>query len=95
MGVTNLDRSQEEEHVKRIAQFALEVIEEADKIQVDEDKPTEVLSTFVLVRMHRLPKSLSCFASCLASFSFHSDPVVRNVIGSLKPRYGLFGYTGT
>jgi len=26
---------------------------------------------------------------------FHSGPVVSNVIGSLNPRYGLFGDTGT
>ena len=25
---------------------------------------------------------------------FHSGPVVSNVIGSLNPRYGLFGDTG-
>jgi Adenylate and Guanylate cyclase catalytic domain len=36
MGVTNLDGSQDDTHVKRIAEFAMEAIEAAGKILIDE-----------------------------------------------------------
>jgi class 3 adenylate cyclase len=72
-GVTNLNRSQEDNHANCIAEYALEIVEEAGKILIDEDNP---LKGFVQIRV-----------------GFHSGPVVSNVIGSLNPRYGLFGDT--
>lgn len=73
MGVTNLDGDQTHNHVKLAAEFAMNLIVEANKILVDED---EVEKGFVDIRV-----------------GFHSGPVVSNVIGSLNPRYGLFGDT--
>lgn len=73
MGVTNLDGSQFDTHVKAIAEFATEAIEAAGKILIDEDAPERGT---VQIRV-----------------GFHSGPVVSNVIGSLNPRYGLFGDT--
>jgi class 3 adenylate cyclase len=73
MGVTNLTGAQENDHVKRIAEFAIDVIEAARQIMVDEDDPKR---GYIRIRV-----------------GFHSGPVVSNVIGSLNPRYGLFGDT--
>jgi len=73
MGVTNLDGVQEEEHVKNIAEFALDLVEAAGKILVDKENPE---LGYIRVRC-----------------GFHSGPVVSNVIGTLNPRYGLFGDT--
>ena len=39
MGVTNLDGSQFDSHVKQIADFAVEAIDAASKILIDEDAP--------------------------------------------------------
>lgn len=73
MGVTNLDKSQDDVHVKNIAEFALEAVEAASRILIDEDDPKR---GYLRIRA-----------------GFHSGPVVSNVIGSLNPRYGLFGDT--
>jgi len=61
----------ENTHVKDIAEFAIEAVEAAGKILIDEDDPKR---GYVRIRV-----------------GFHSGPVVSNVIGSLNPRYGLFG----
>ena len=73
MGVTNLLGNQEDEHVKNIAEFAVNAVNAANKIYIDEDD--EELGTIKI------------------SVGFHSGPVVSNVIGTLNPRYGLFGDT--
>ena len=74
MGVTNLEGNQDHNHVKLAAEFAIDLIQEANKVLVDdEDEPG---MGFVNIRV-----------------GFHSGPVVSNVIGSLNPRYGLFGDT--
>ena len=73
MGVTNLEGNQDHNHVKLAAEFAIDLIQEANKVLVDEDEPE---MGFVNIRV-----------------GFHSGPVVSNVIGSLNPRYGLFGDT--
>ena len=39
MGVTNLDGTEDNTHVKQVAEFSLELIEAAGKILVDEDDP--------------------------------------------------------
>ena len=41
MGVTNLVENQEGDHVKRIAEFAVEMINEASQILIDEDDPSK------------------------------------------------------
>lgn len=71
MGVTNLGSSQDNDHVKRIAQFAIEATQAASNILIDEDNPSRGC---VQIRA-----------------GFHSGHVVSNVIGTLNPRYGLFG----
>jgi class 3 adenylate cyclase len=73
MGVTNLEKKQEETHVKDAALFAIALVNEASKILIDENDPSK---GYVNIRV-----------------GFHSGPVVSNVIGSLNPRYGLFGDT--
>ena len=73
MGVTNLDGSQFDDHVKQAAEFAMEAVEAASEVLIDDDSPERGC---VQIRV-----------------GFHSGPVVSNVIGSLNPRYGLFGDT--
>eukprot|EP00526_Cylindrotheca_closterium_P014224 CAMPEP_0113653674 /NCGR_PEP_ID=MMETSP0017_2-20120614/28719_1 /TAXON_ID=2856 /ORGANISM="Cylindrotheca closterium" /LENGTH=345 /DNA_ID=CAMNT_0000566711 /DNA_START=182 /DNA_END=1219 /DNA_ORIENTATION=+ /assembly_acc=CAM_ASM_000147 len=73
MGVTNLENNQNETHAKRIAMFAIDAVEAASNVLIDEDDPD---AGYVHIRV-----------------GFHSGPVVSNVIGSLNPRYGLFGDT--
>ena len=73
MGVTNLEKKQEETHTKDAALFAIDLVNEASKILIDEDDPSKGC---VNVRV-----------------GFHCGSVVSNVIGSLNPRYGLFGDT--
>jgi len=73
MGVTNLERQQTASHVKDAAKFAIDLVNEASKILIDDEDPSK---GYVNIRV-----------------GFHSGPVVSNVIGSLNPRYGLFGDT--
>jgi len=73
MGVTNLENDQDDTHVKQIAEFAIDAVQAASKIMIDEDDPKK---GYVRIRV-----------------GFHSGSVVSNVIGSLNPRYGLFGDT--
>ena len=73
MGVTNLEKHQEATHVRQAARFAIDMVIEANKILIDEEKPQK---GYLNVRA-----------------GFHCGPVVSNVIGSLNPRYGLFGDT--
>lgn len=60
-------------HAKDAAMFAIDLVNEASKILIDEEDPTK---GYINIRV-----------------GFHSGPVVSNVIGSLNPRYGLFGDT--
>ena len=39
MGVTNLDGTQFDDHVKRVADFAMEAVETASEVYIDEDAP--------------------------------------------------------
>lgn len=71
MGVTNLNKKHPNDHVKRIAEFAIDVVAAANQVKIDEDDPE---SDSIRIRV-----------------GIHSGPVVSNVIGSLNPRYGLFG----
>jgi class 3 adenylate cyclase len=73
MGVTNLDGTQFDDHVKCIALWAQDAIVAASKIPIDDE---DLSRGCVRIRV-----------------GFHSGPVVSNVIGSLNPRYGLFGDT--
>jgi hypothetical protein len=73
MGVTNLEKHQQDTHVRQAARFAIDMVIEANKILIDEEVPEK---GYINVRC-----------------GFHSGPVVSNVIGSLNPRYGLFGDT--
>ena len=73
MGVTNLSGDQFETHVKNIAEYAIEIVQAASQILIDEEDPSR--------------------GSVQIRVGFHSGPVVSNVIGSLNPRYGLFGDT--
>jgi len=73
MGVTNLDGNHLKNHVKSVAELAIDMINEANKILVDEDMPEK--------------------GTVSLRVGFHSGSVVSNVIGSLNPRYGLFGDT--
>ena len=73
MGVTNLDGTEYDTHVKQVAEYAQDAIRAASQILIDEEDP-----------------SMGCVQ---IRVGFHSGPVVSNVIGSLNPRYGLFGDT--
>jgi hypothetical protein len=68
-----VEGNQNDTHVKRIAEFAVEAVAAAGNILIDEDDPSAG-------RLH-------------IRVGFHSGQVVSNVIGSLNPRYGLFGDT--
>ena len=39
LGVTNLENDQEHDHVKNAALFAIEMVNEASKILIDEEQP--------------------------------------------------------
>jgi hypothetical protein len=68
-----VENNQNDTHVKRIADFAVEAVAAAGNILIDEEDPG---------------------AGCLhIRVGFHTGQVVSNVIGSLNPRYGLFGDT--
>lgn len=40
MGVTNLEKDQEDTHVKNAALFAIDLVTEASKVLIDEEKPS-------------------------------------------------------
>lgn len=73
MGVTNLDGSEYDTHVKQVAEYAKDAIRVASKTLIDEENAS---TGYLQIRV-----------------GFHSGPVVSNVIGSINPRYGLFGDT--
>ncbi len=73
MGVTNLDGSEYDTHVKQVAEYSQDAIRAASQILIDDEDPSKGC---VQIRV-----------------GFHSGPVVSNVIGSLNPRYALFGDT--
>jgi hypothetical protein len=69
----SVEDNQNDTHVKRMSEFAVDAVVAASNILIDEDDPS---------------------AGCLhIRVGFHSGQVVSNVIGSLNPRYGLFGDT--
>ena len=41
MGVTNLEGTQDDTHVKQIAEFAIDLIIEASKILIDDEEPSK------------------------------------------------------
>lgn len=100
MGVTNLGGDQFETHVKNIALYAMDIVEAASKILIDEENPDRGC---VQIRVgESSPQDTSTqkadcdvvpLTLCSVYLGFHSGPVVSNVIGSLNPRYGLFGDT--
>jgi hypothetical protein len=53
-GVSNLVEKQEDTHVKRIAEFAVDMIDEASQILIDEDEPEK---GYIRIRVG---KSSSC-----------------------------------
>ena len=67
-GVTNLDGSQFETHVKNVAEYAMDIIEAASKILVDEDAPGRCRRSNS-VGVPRRASVLICPSSCLLSFS--------------------------
>jgi hypothetical protein len=69
----SVEGNQNDSHAKRIAAFAVDAVEAAGKVVIDEDDPS---AGYLHIRV-----------------GFHSGQVVSNVIGSLNPRYGLFGDT--
>lgn len=73
MGVTNLEGKDNDTHVKQAAEFAIDLIDTAGNILIDEEDSDRGR---INVRV-----------------GFHTGPVVSNVIGTLNPRYGLFGDT--
>eukprot|EP00934_Nitzschia_sp_Nitz4_P000730 Nitzschia sp. Nitz4//scaffold400_size11000//6496//9915//NITZ4_009055-RA/size11000-processed-gene-0.2-mRNA-1//-1//CDS//3329551059//730//frame0 len=73
MCASNLSSDQDDDHVKRIALLALDVIRLANETLIDEENPE---LGHVEIRV-----------------GFHSGAVVSNVVGSLNPRFGLFGDT--
>jgi class 3 adenylate cyclase len=73
MCASNLAKKQDIDHVKRIAEFAIDAVEAASQTLIDAEDPSR---GNVVIRV-----------------GFHSGPVVSNVIGSMNPRYGIFGDT--
>lgn len=99
MGVSNLVEDQNDCHVRAIAEFAIDMINAASMILIDEDEPNK---GYVQIRvgfhsgklLHAGSVGLHSFLEMLtASLFLTLGPVVSNVIGSLNPRYGLFGDT--
>ena len=52
MGVTNLDQTQDDEHVRNIAEFAVDAVEAASKTLIDEDDPKK---GYIKIRYVALP----------------------------------------
>jgi hypothetical protein len=73
LSLFSVEGNQNDTHVKRISEFAVEAVLAAGNILIDEDDPGAG-------RLH-------------IRVGFHTGQVVSNVIGSLNPRYGLFGDT--
>ena len=73
MCASNLVQDQSNDHVKRIAEFAIDAVQAANTVLIDVDDPSR---GHVEIRV-----------------GFHTGPVVSNVVGTLNPRYGVFGDT--
>lgn len=69
----NLATNQDQDHVKRVAEFSKDAIRAAAETLIDEEDPSR--------------------GSVQIRVGFHCGPVVSNVVGSLNPRYGIFGDT--
>ncbi|CAB9519676.1 Receptor-type guanylate cyclase gcy [Seminavis robusta] len=73
LAVANLVKDQEEDHAKRIAEFAVDAVAAAKTIPIDEDNEDR---GFLNIRV-----------------GFHSGPVCAAVLGTINPKFSLYGDT--
>lgn len=92
--MTNLVKPQENDHAKRIADFAINAMQAAAETAVHSDDPS-----FGYIKIRYLFIPLLLLACVITNgrkshrVGLHSGPLIARIVGTRNPKYSVFGDT--